>query len=568
MKNKVYVIGLDGGTFELLGPWIEAGKLPRLKTMIENGSSGELESVVPPVTGPAWTSFITGKNPGKHGVYEFKLQDRKTYQYHVIDPQSRRGTSIWDLISQHGGRVVVLNLPITYPPEKVNGVMVSGFMTPSGRRDYVHPPGMLDEIEQEFGPYALYPPLPFFAFTDSEADIDQFLQGITHQLEYQFQVAQYLAEKIDPDFLMLHVHGGDLIGHWLWHLVDEANPNYTRAAAERHGPKVFEYFRRFDEVVGTLADRAGKETTFFIVSDHGNGSIHKAIDLNNWLLQEGYVALKDTPATRLKYQMWRMGFSLEALIQSKWLRARLGALAKRVMKGGNDSPLDPMRKGAGRVARIRLTYHDVDWSRTKAFCLANIFGQMIINVKGLWAQGCVSPGDEYQTLRDEIGRKLSELRDPETGQQVEGQIFYKDDVYSGSYLDDAPDITFVPLQRGYLAGGYRFISNKVFFPVPGMTGFHRMNGIMIGTGPALRSGASISDARIIDLCPTLLYLMGLPIPKDIDGDVLREIVTDSFLKENAMEFVEHVETRDAAAGVLTADEEAEIIGRLQGLGYL
>jgi predicted AlkP superfamily phosphohydrolase/phosphomutase len=547
---------------------MEAGRLPRLQAMRHNGVSGELESVVPPVTGPAWTSFITGKNPGKHGVFEFKLMDRNTYQYHVIDPQSRRGQSLWDLIGRQGGRAVVLNLPIIYPPEKINGVMVSGFLTPSGRRDFVYPPEMLDEIEQTFGPYALYPPMPFFAATESDEDIEQFLQGITHQLDYQFRVAQYLAEKVNPHFLMLHIHGGDLIGHWLWHLVDQAHPHYDPAAAEKHGAVIFEYFRRFDEAVGKLADGAGEDTTFLIVSDHGNGTIHTAIDLNNWLLEQGYIALKDTPATRLKYRMWKMGFSLEALLRTRWLRARLGKLAKRIIKGGTESPLDPMRKGAGRVARLRLTYQDIDWPRTKAFCYASIFGQMIINVKGLWSQGCVSPGAEYHAIRDQLVRQLSQLRDPRTGQLVDGHLFLKDEVYHGPYMDDAPDITFVPLHRGYLAGGYRFISNKIFFPMPLMTGFHRMDGLLLGTGPALRSGATITGARIMDVCPTILYLMGLPIPKDVDGEVLTGMVAESFLKENAIELAEEGDAEEATAATLTAEEEADIIGRLQSLGYL
>lgn len=568
MVAKVYVIGLDGGTFDLLRPWIEAGMLPTLGAMMRDGVSGELTSVIPPVTGPAWTSFITGKNPGKHGVYEFKLIDRNTYQYHVIDPQSRRGPSIWDIVGQHGGRSVVLNLPITYPPEKINGVMVSGFMTPSGRRDYVHPPEMLDELENTFGPYALYPPLPVFALTGAEADVDEFLQGLIGQLDYHFQVAAYLIDKIEPQFLLLHVHGADLIGHWLWHLVDETNPRHDRALAEKHGRTVLAYFQRFDEHVGQLIKRADSETNVFVISDHGSGSVHTAIDLNNWLLEQGYLRLKETAATKLKYRMWKMGLSIEALLSNKWLLARLGRVAKKMLQASNNSPLDPMRKSAGRVARLRLTYHDVDWSRTKAFCYANIFGQMIINVKGLWSQGCVAPGHEYHAVRDEIARKLAAMRDPITGQLVKGQVFLKEDVYAGAYIDDAPDITFVPLQQGYLAGGYRFISNRVCFPVPLMTGFHRMNGIMIGVGPALRAATSVNGARLIDLCPTMLYLMGLPIPNEVDGEVLSEIVTDSFLKKNAVKFTGSTEAGATTRTQLTAEEEADIISRLQGLGYL
>jgi predicted AlkP superfamily phosphohydrolase/phosphomutase len=568
IKNKAFVIGLDGGTFALLGPWIEEGQLPHLKAMMRDGISGDLESTVPPVTGPAWISFITGKNPGKHGIYEFKIQDRNSYRYHIIDLHARSGRTIWDYIGDQGGRVVVLNLPTTYPPDKVNGAMIGGFMTPAGKRDFVHPVDLLEEIEKRFGPYPLYPPVPFFAFTGSDADTDLFLQELTRALEYQFEVALYLVDKLDPDFLFLHIHGSDLIGHWLWHILDREHPEFRPSALEKYGAKILDYHRRFDSAVGRLAGKAGQEANLFIVSDHGMGPIHKAIDLNLWLLQEGYLVLKANRATRVKYALWKNGLSLGTLLGKKWIRVGLGKLARRVMKSGNN-PLEPIKRSArARIGRFRLTYHDVDWSRTRAFSSANVFGQIIINTKGVWSQGCVSTGAEYQALRDEIVGKLGQLRDPETGQPVGGEFFIKEDVYHGPYMDDAPDITFFPLPQKYLAGGFQFASNKTFFTLPGMTGFHRMNGILMGSGAGLRAGASLAGARIIDLAPSLLHLMGLAIPKDMDGEVLTEMFTGSFLRENPIRFMDEVRGPEKTAATLTAEEEADVMERLKGLGYL
>src|SRR5712692_5865304 len=146
MANKVVIIGLDGATFRTLQPWMDAGYLPTLKEMVETGVSGKLTSVVPPVTAPAWCSFMTGKNPGKHGVYYFTTREKGTGRDIPISAHARSGKTVWDLLSDSGKTVLVLNVPATYPPHPVRGVMIADFLTPKGKRDFVYPPALLDEI--------------------------------------------------------------------------------------------------------------------------------------------------------------------------------------------------------------------------------------------------------------------------------------------------------------------------------------------------------------------------------------------------------------------------------------
>jgi predicted AlkP superfamily phosphohydrolase/phosphomutase len=145
-KNKVYVLGIDGGSFALLDRWLQEGELPHLQAIMANGVSGELESSLPPVTAPAWTSFMTGKNPDKHGVYDFMLPAEQSYAYYPINAYSRRGKALWEIISEVGRRVAVLNVPTTYPPRPVNGVLISDFLTPSGKRDFTYPQSLLEEL--------------------------------------------------------------------------------------------------------------------------------------------------------------------------------------------------------------------------------------------------------------------------------------------------------------------------------------------------------------------------------------------------------------------------------------
>lgn len=537
IRNRVFVIGLDGGTFSILNPWMNQGLLLHLQTLVENGVSGELESTIPPMTAPAWTSFMTGKNPGTHGIYDFVTQEKTSYRFKPLNAQARQASCLWDLIGKEGGRVVVLNVPMTYPPYPVNGVMVGDFMTPSGKKDFVYPPGLLEEIEGKFGRYPLYPFPPYFVVSQADSDIDRFLREYTEALVYKFQVARYLIEKLDPHFLMLHLYGSDQICHWLWHLLDKTHPQYDRQASERHLLKILEYFQRFDAEVGTLAAMRDEDTTLFVMSDHGFGPLDKVINLNVWLMREGYLALRGRPITMLRYLLWRLGLTPEGLAEKRSIRMTLGKLIMGMLKNPNKAIVDQVKLLHSRLEAF-LSLNDVDWFQTKAFCLFG-WGQIKINTRGQYPQGCVSQGAEYQALRAEIVEKLRELKDPETGEGVGGEVFTRDDVYWGPFLEDAPDITFLPMRRRYWANsrGTGFPSNKVFSSyLWGMTGMHTMNGILMAQGKHLRRGARVHRAHILDVFPSILYLMGVKIPEDLDGKVLQEIFVNEFLRENRIEF--------------------------------
>ena len=189
MRNKVFVVGLDGGSFNLLQPWIEEGELPNIKDLMENGVCGEMKSTMPPMTAPAWNSIITGMNPGKHGVFDFMIRDRKTNRYLPVSSCIRQCNTIWDYVGRNRGKVVVLNIPTTYPPDPVQGVLISGWLTPAGRKDFIYPPEILPEIEDKFGEYLFYP---------RTLNVDDFLTECMEVLDYKFRVARYLVEQIDP----------------------------------------------------------------------------------------------------------------------------------------------------------------------------------------------------------------------------------------------------------------------------------------------------------------------------------------------------------------------------------
>src|SRR6266849_2073855 len=191
MSDKVLVICLDGATFDLLRPWIEAGRLPTLKRFLAEGVSGDLQSVIPPITAPAWASFMTGKNPGKHGIYHFVNRAPQGGHQAFFSATSRTGRTLWELLGEDGKQVVVLNVPTTYPPQPVNGVLIADFLTPPGKKDFTYPLSLLDEIEEKFGKYPLHLRTLMFSANLSGPNAERLLRELHHELKYKFDVAHY-----------------------------------------------------------------------------------------------------------------------------------------------------------------------------------------------------------------------------------------------------------------------------------------------------------------------------------------------------------------------------------------
>ncbi|MCX5885155.1 MAG: alkaline phosphatase family protein [Proteobacteria bacterium] len=566
MKSKILVIGLDGGSFELLKPWIEQGELPFLKGTMDKGISGELESVVPPVTAPAWNSFITGKNPGKHGIYDFFYRD-KDFKPHPISSYTRKDRAIWEIIGDQGGVSVILNVPTTYPPRELRGALISDFLTPSGRDDFMYPGELVQEIEGKFGKYPLFFKTPSLAISVTDSLIETFLNECKHALKYKFEVAHYLKEKLDPHFLMLHIWESDPICHSLWHVIDRTHPLFEEALFQKHGENILDYFRQFDQEVRRLWEAmGGNSTPLFIISDHGFGPLKKIVDLNVWLLKEGYIALKRDLPTRLKYFLWQHGLTHESLYHTLYTRLiRMGIRYK-----SDESLLVTFNKFFTQKAAL-LTIHDVDWSRTRAFSNVGVAGsgQIIINVKGKFPYGMVDPGKEYETLRADLISRLKALRDPENGQEIKGEIFTRDEVYSGDQVETAPDITFLPMNNSYLAVSiFGFTSNQSITRTWGMSGHHKRKGILFGIGTPLRSGITVEQAKILDLFPTILYLMGIKIPQDSDGRVLEEVISSDFLATNPVEFTSAAPPPQASSPTTTPEEEKDYLKKLKRLGYI
>lgn len=564
--GKVLVVGLDGATFDLIKPWAAAGYLPTLNHLMSGGAHGALRSTIPPMTAPAWTSFATGTNPGKHRLYDWIAREPDSYHFSPITALDGTAPTIYTLLSQAGRRVCSLNVPMTYPPTPVNGVMVSGMPAPSTRNTITYPADLYQDILQAVGDYILYPD-PGQAYSDS--GVETFLKRLYRCTELRLDTFDYLRSLVkDPgssavreawDFAMVVFNGTDTICHALWKYMDRTHPLHDPDSYEKYGSAIRDYYQFVDKQLASLVNSLDDDTTLIIMSDHGFGPFHKFIHVNNWLIQEGLMHIKSGLRPRFKKGLFDLGFS-PMNMYNLLMQAGLGALKREVVRG----------QGQGLLKTLFLSFEDVDWRRTMAYSLGNV-GQIYLNVAGREPYGCVQPGAMYNQVRDDIIARLLKLCDPATGEPVVEAAYRREEIYGGDQVKHAPDILFIPRRLEYFGfGEYEFGCHKIIEPIKrGISGTHRMHGIFMAYGAGVQPGAVVEDAQIIDLAPTILYIMGLPRPEHMDGRVLHEIFHEAF--QPAQSENGHSQWQGPSGGSdagLTEEEKQILADRLRNLGYV
>ncbi len=548
--SRFLVIGLDGATFDVINPWLEEGRLPCLQKLIESGVSGPLRSTILPGTPIAWSSFSTGKNPGKHRIFEFMRRVPGTYNMAPTNAANRIGPDLWTILSSHGKNVGILNVPYTYPPIMVNGYIITGMMTPHRLCEYTFPQSLAQELDSALGGYQIHPKEAF-----NDLNISGFLKDLFQYTEHRTKAALYLLKNKPWDFFMVVLNGTDRITHSLFKYLDPHHQYYSPQKAEIWAHYVADYFTKVDQCCSRIIEAAGDNVTIMIVSDHGMRSLHGYVHLNNYLLARGYLQFKKTWLTRIKTALFRIGFTPERLYRLL-IRLKLAKLRKRMDKG----------KTRGLLKRFSVSFGDVDWRKTSAYQL--IGGHLYLNVKNREPQGLVSPNEEYFQLRNQLSKELKQLTDPNTGQRLIEHVWFREEVYHGEYVEEAPDILFLPAEPYSRFTEYEFASNKLVSKPPGISGDHSMNGIFIFNGPGVKSGYQIKDAQIIDCAPTILYSLGFGIPSDIDGRVLTQAFKPSFLSANPVRLVSPIKDLQPKHVGLTQEDEEKVKSRLRDLGYL
>lgn len=532
----LYVFALDGASFDLVDKWIEEGKLPALKKIKEEGRFGPLESTFPPLTGPAWSSFQTGMNPGKHGIYNW-LDTRDSPQGRLVNFSSIGADNIWNLISNAGGTVGSISVPMTYPPQKdLNGFVIPGFLTPPTAKNKSYPAGLEKDLSSEV-PNFRYSPKPFINKSSKKEWVDHLINVV----EGRGKAARYLfsefSEGREKELFVVHFFSTDMVQHFLWPEGEEKMDHILRV------------FRKVDREIGKMMDRTPEGSRFVVMSDHGFGKLDQIFHVNSWLREEGYLKLEKGWKTKTRNALASFGLNQQRLKPIGEflypLGKKLGVVDENILNLANNDFLNS----------LFLSPEDVDWAGTVAYSRSNV-GHVRLNRKGCKNLGIDSKKERVE-LRDEIINKLRRLENPRTKKRLASWVKPRSEVYSGSQLSGAPEILFDPLPEKTLGyGAAMFLSPRNFTP-SFRPGHHRDDGILMASGPGIDNGET--EGSILDVAPTLLNMLSVPIPERMDGKVLSSISKDS------PSFKRH--DSNPAESIREKSKE-DVKSRLESMGYL
>lgn len=559
VKDRVVVLGMDGATLDLIQPWVDEGKLPNLGRLMQTGTYGRLESTVPDHTPMAWTSFMTGVNAGTHGIFDFLQREPEGYAFKPINARHRRSPAFWKLASDAGLKVGVINVPVTFPPDRVNGFMISGMDTPGTDTDFIHPPELHEELKNRFGDYQIDTPI----IPRSKVHSQEFLDALSDLVDYRSRVTMHMMKDTDWDLFVVVFVAPDRVQHDFWHFMDPTHPHHDATAPDAFKTAIYDVYARMDELVGEMVQSLDDQTHMVIVSDHGFGPSSKIFDLNIWLEQQGYLV------SRLGADVTRNDFVAK-------VRPIVMELRHRIPKGLRNG-LKKVLGGRHRRILSKSTDLQLHWDQTTAYSEGAV-GNVRINLQGREPLGAVCPGEEYEELRNKLIDALEKVEDPETGQRIIRAVHKREDVYSGECLESMPDLVVVPVD------GYRCRTNARRFGIRGeearsvirkatWSGDHRRYGILFIKGPGTGTAVSVEGARIIDVAPTVMYLLGLPVPSYMEGQVLESALTREYIADRPV-VVDNAAVAGPDADLLSPDTQSDddadeaLKERLRSLGYL
>jgi predicted AlkP superfamily phosphohydrolase/phosphomutase len=539
---KILIIGFDGATFDLIRPWANSGHLPNLAKLMDSGVHGNLLSTLPPVTSPAWPTFMTGCNPGKHGVFDFIQPNGANFR--LVNSTRIKQPTLWQRLSDAGYRVGVINVPVTYPPQAVNGFMITGLLSPKNAQ-ICFPADLISRYEPELGGYRVAPDIQYKPGLEAE-----FIEDMYSLIRTRGEWGLKLMAQEPWDVMMVHFLAMDMMKHALWRFMDHEHP--------RHEPGPFEHAIRdgyalVDAYIGRLLAQLPQDVTVMVMSDHGFGPLANMVNLNVFLMQKGLMKLKRDPWTQLKAFAFRRGITPSAAYQ--WI-ARLGFqnMVARASKNTRNNIIGKF-----------LSFDSVDWQRTIAYSMGHV-GQVYLNVAGREPRGIVDPKDYDKTLQ-KVVEVLKELKD-DNGRTILTRAISGKEAYHGRYAHKGPDLHLVLDDYNMIACPLFATEGKVMtHQIRGDSGCHRSEGIFIAQGPQIKQNVTLPAANILDLAPTILQILGEPVPQVFDGRVLTEIfeasVDVNYQESDGQENGERIAERD-----FSDSEALQMEERLRSLGYL
>lgn len=532
---RLTVIGLDAATLDVVRPLLDAGELPNLAGLIDDGAHGTLRSTTHPLTPQAWSTMVTGVNAGRHGILDFAERTGSGYELRIVNGSYRTAPALWDYLSAAGRSVGLVNIPFTWPAPVLDGFAISGFDTAS-HDEMTFPRALERELVGRHGELELDHTYPI----GGNGEID--LERVRRACRQKVAITLELAGRYDPELLFVVFMSADHVQHLAW-------DSWVERGAES---PVGGVYRILDEAVGALLAGLGGGDVM-VVSDHGAGSLDGVVNLNAWLEAQGFLTYRGSQSVSRQLAHGVLGLRRRLLPE----RAR-----RAIKRAAPDLAERAVRSSAA---------HLVDMTSTRAFAYG-AFGNIVVNVRGREEQGIVEPGAEYDAVRAEITRGLYELRSPD-GRPIVRSVHNREHLYEGPALERAPDLVvefdeYAWLGKGNLRRRTPTIWDEVEIESGGYAyvGSHRPLGMVAIAGPS--AARAPLTAAIEDVAPTILYLLGEPVPSHLEGRVLVEALDAGLLERRPVEYMD-VDLGDGQRVESYSSAEAqEVEGRLRSLGYL
>jgi predicted AlkP superfamily phosphohydrolase/phosphomutase len=531
-RPAVFLIGLDGATFDVLEPLFQDGTMPFLASLRDRSACGPLASTPHPISPAAWASAITGQQPGCHGVFDFVRVDQGNGRpaYTLVTSADLRCASIFEIASCHGRRVTALNFPCMFPPPPVNGIVVPGYVPWSYLGRAVHPREIFPRLKDDAGLDLRLLAVDWDTERKAiqglpEDELARWAELHVIREEQWFRMTRFLIEAYPSDLTAIVFDGVDRIQHLCLHLL-QPSAGDASWASERARAMCLRYFRRLDEYLAELVALAGPGAYVLVASDHGaQRAGDRIFYVNVWLEQQGYLR-------------WADGV-----------------------------PTDE----AGRLAMDGNTESTVlfDWAATTAAALTSSSNAITIRRAKRPGDPGVPP-DQYVTFRDRLAAQLLQATDPETGEQIVERVLSRDEAFQGAACADAPDLTLELRSPGFISV---LRAGATVRPRPAPYGTHHPTGIFMLSGPGVRPTRTLSGLSVTDVAPSVLHALGLPIPQDMDGTPALASYEPSHLERHSLRRSQALASVRLANGTGPTDDydpvaETEVMDRLRLLGYL
>ncbi len=527
---RLFVLGLDGATWDLLDPLIAQGYFPHLQSLLQQGVRSSLQSTYPPVTALAWPAFYTGVNAGKHGVFSFVQRDQQGRQ-HITGLHQVQAPALWDYLAATDLRLGTLGIPITYPAPTAADFAVSGFLTPPDAGSAFAPDDLEEALQAAVGKWIFHVAPP--GHGADAAATRAFVAQLQRETDQKLRAIRWLGDRFQPDVFITVLMHLDTIQHVYWGVLHPQHPHYNRPQSAALRALLTPALTQLDNLIGEIADMVLPNGSLLLLSDHGFGPMYRRLALNNALARHGFLHIH------------------------RWRRLRRRLQRRLQWHSSRDA-----RRNVQANPELREL---VDWSRTVAFAGAAHELCIHINRRDRFTHGIVEPGD-VPAVATAIADMLLGLRD-EQGQPLIANVYSAHELFNGPMLHTAPDLFVRPadprdvVSDGLLRGGrlYRWETHHC-------GGWHRPLGILLAAGAGIRHVDDWqSPPTLLDIAPTLLALLGYRPPADFDGRILAEMLETPPVALAALPQL--VSGKMPVAG-LTAEEQAALSERLRGLDYL